>query len=158
MSALLGTRPARGLCPGHDLVWSLREEMDNLLSRFSADIAGDWPTAVVALPIDIAETETTITVRMDMPGVNPDDIKIDIAGNVLRVSALKWDQEEQDQSFHRKERRAGRLYRAVTLPCHIEDEMGDPEYAEYVDGVLTIVLPKPERAKSRQIKVKVKNR
>lgn len=157
MSTALSSRLSQGLRPGRDLFRSLREEMDDVLGRFAAEVTGDLPAGALAPAVDLSETDTTITVRMDLPGVKPDDVKIDLTGDVLRITAERKEQkEEKGRTFHRLERRAGRFYRAVTLPCAVEDGMGDPEYAEYANGVLTIVLPKSEAAKSRQIKVKAK--
>ena len=135
----------------HPLV-SLREELDDLLSRFQSRVdecrhpGGTTPVA------DISETDRGIEVNIDLPGVNPDEIDIHVTNNTLRVCG-DWPEqhEERGRAFHRIERPRGQYSRPIRLPCAVIDE---EVAAEYRDGVLTITLPKTNDAKNRRIKVR----
>jgi HSP20 family protein len=129
----------------------LRDEMDDLLSRFFGGEDG-WFAGRIVPTVDLAETDEAVLAKLDLPGVNPDEIDISISGNLLTVRGeRKEEKEEKGKTFHRIERRTGAFSRSLTLPCAVnEDEVA----AEYKDGVLAITLPKCEEAKSHKIKVK----
>jgi HSP20 family protein len=130
---------------------ALRDEMDDLLARFFGGEDG-WFSGRMVPTVDLAETHDAVLAKLDLPGVNPDEIDISIAGNLLTVRGdRKEEKEEKGKTFHRIERRTGAFSRSLTLPCAVnEDEVA----AEYKDGVLAITLPKCEEAKSHKIKVK----
>lgn len=131
---------------------ALREEMDDLLGRFSADWDGGLLGEAALAPIDLSETEDALQARMDMPGIKPDEIEIEVAGNQLRVRGeRKEEHEEKGKTWHRVERRTGSYARSIMLPCAIDE---DKVEAEYHDGVLTINMPKTEEAKTHKVKVK----
>jgi HSP20 family protein len=131
---------------------ALREEMNQLRSRMWGDEEEGWFAGALAPSVDLSETETAVEVRMDLPGVKPKDIDIQISGNVLTVSGQREEEkEEKGRTFHRVERSSGSFSRSLTLPTTVnESEIA----AEYRDGVLTITLPKSEEAKPHKIKVK----
>ena len=129
----------------------LQQEMDEMLSRFSRDWDGG-PSPMAAPSVDLSETDSAVEVRMDLPGIKPEEVSIEISGNTLRVSGQRKEQkEEKGKTFHRIERSSGAFSRLVTLPCSIKE---DKVTAECEDGVLTVNLPKTEEAKPRRIKVK----
>ena len=100
---------------------------------------------------DLSETDNALEIRMDAPGLKPADIDIQVSGNVLTLSGeRKEEQEERGRTFHRVERRSGSFSRSVMLPCTVQE---DKIEAKYADGVLAVVLPKTEAARSRKIKV-----
>jgi len=153
MATALTTRRGNGLAPlmGRD-PWSLlREEMNDLRSRFFGDEAG-WLAGGNLPSVDLSETENAIEVRMDVPGVKAKDIDIQINGNLLTVSATREEEkEEKGRTYHRVERQTGRYARTITLPSPvIESEVA----AEYHDGVLAVTLPKTDESKAHKIKVK----
>jgi len=146
--------PRRSLSPwaGAGPIGRLRDEMENLLERFSGDGGELWPSGVLAPPMDFSESEFGLQVRMDLPGVDPKEIDIQVSGNQLTVSGeRKEEQEEKGETYHRVERRTGRFSRSVTLPCPVDEDKID---ASYRDGVLSISVPKREEAKGRRINVK----
>jgi HSP20 family protein len=130
----------------------LRQEMDDLRSRFFGDGDDNWFAGGLTPSVDLSETENAVEVRMDLPGVKSDDIDIQIHGNLLTVTAnRKEEKEEKGRTFHRVERHSGSLSRSITLPTAVnESEVA----AEYRDGVLAVTLPKTEQSKPRKIKVK----
>src|SRR5256885_6374475 len=103
--------------------------------------------------VDIYENEHNITLKLEVPGVNQNDIDIRLENNTLTVRGeRKFESEEKEENFHRIERRYGSFSRSFTLPNSV-----DPENvkADYKDGVLNIELAKRAEAKPKQIKVSV---
>ena len=130
-----------------------REEFEDLVSRVWGDEGDGWLTRGLATALDISETEQAVEIRMDLPGVKPKDVDIQVSGNTLTIRGERKEEqhEEKGRNFHRVERRYGSFSRTVTLPCATRE---DEASAEYHDGVLSIVLPKTEEAKTKKIKVK----
>jgi HSP20 family protein len=154
MSTALSTRISRGLAPlfGREPFRSLQQEMDDLLGRFSADWDGEWLRGAMVPSVDLSETDGSLQVRMDLPGVKPEEIQVEVIGNTLRVHGeRKEEKEEKGKTYHRVERRSGSFARAITLPCAVKD---DKVNAECHEGVLTITLPKTEVAKPHKVTVK----
>jgi HSP20 family protein len=154
MSTDLSTRLSRRLAPlfSREPFHALQQEMDDLINRFSTGWKGDWAGAVSVPSIDLTETDKTVEIRMDLPGVKPEEIDIEVSGNTLRVTGeRKEEKEEKGKTYHRVERYSGSFARAITLPCAVKDEKVQ---AECKDGVLTVTLPKTEEAKTHKIKIK----
>lgn len=134
--------------------WSLRDEMDQLLTRFSDDWGNDWLTQGFEASLDLSETNDKIEVHLDVPGIKPEAIDVEVNGNQLRISGeRKEESEEKNKTYHRVERRSGSFSRTVTLPC---DDKEDAIEACCDNGVLTISLPKAEAVKSHKVTVKPK--
>ncbi len=126
-----------------------RREMLRLLDTGEtfADVgAGVFP------PINITQDDENFYVRAEIPGIKPDELSISAVRNRVSLAGKRELQREHERvSYHRKERPEGSFNRTVTLPTEIDAERVD---ARYADGILTIMLPKAERAKPRQIAVK----
>jgi HSP20 family protein len=102
--------------------------------------------------LDLSETSDAVQVRMDVPGVKPADLDIQINGNVLTITGKREEEkEEKNRTFHRVERSSGSFSRTVTLPCPVDEGKVD---AQYKDGILTVAMPKTAEAKARKIQVK----
>jgi HSP20 family protein len=102
--------------------------------------------------VDLSETDKTVELRMDLPGVEAKDVEIELNNNVLTVKGKREEQkEEKGRTFHRIERRAGSFCRSFALPCAVTE--GEAA-AGFHDGVLTVTLPKAMEAQTRKIKVK----
>jgi len=129
-----------------------RDEFDSLLSRFWNGPKGSWLTGSFAPSMDLAETDNAFEIRMDIPGVDAKEIDVKVQGNVITVSGHRKEEKvENGKTFHRVERNSGAFSRSMTLPCHInEDEVA----ADYTSGVLTVKLPKCDKAKGKKISVK----
>ena len=154
MPGTLSTRASQGLQrllerqPFH----ALQEELDELLGRFSAEWDGRPLVGSHVPSMDVSETDSGIEVRLDAPGVKPEDIEIELTGNRLRISGeRKETHEEQGRTWHRTERRVGKFTRSMTVPCAVKEK---GIKAEYHDGVLIVQMPKAEEAKSHKITVK----
>lgn len=137
----------------------VREEFDNLLSRFG-DWDGQWTSQFAAPSLDVAESEVSVDVTMDVPGMKAENIDIQVVGNLLTISGERSEEKEEKEngkgngkSFHRIERHMGLFSRSVTLPCKVDESKVD---ATYQHGVLKVRLPKTEEAKAHKIKVQEK--
>ena len=126
--------------------------LDEALRTFDWTLRDGVATAWMP-PADILEQQDSIRILLEVPGVNPDLVKISVENNVLSISGTKEQvAEEQTERVHRYERTYGSFERTFTLPPTVDAERID---ATYDRGVLTVTLPKVEKAKARQIEVKV---
>ena len=104
-------------------------------------------------PVDIFETETELTFKVDASGVSLEDIDVQLENGTMTLKGeRKFKKDAKVTGYHRMERSYGAFARSFTLP-----ETVDPEKvrADYADGVLTVTLAKKELAKPRTIKVNV---
>ena len=88
------------------------------------------------------ETALSVVIRLEVPGMNEDDLAIDIHGNILRIRGEKRSGAEQEgRRYHLSERAYGHFERSIPVPHGV-----DPDKAEvsYRDGVLTVILPKTD--------------
>jgi len=130
----------------------------NRLSRLLNDTLGgfDWgyrdgAAATWVPPVDVLEEADAIRIVAEVPGVKPEDVKISVEGNVLTIQGTKEQvAEENTERVHCYERTYGAFERTFTLPATVDAEHIK---ASYDKGVLTVTLPKVEKAKPRQIQV-----
>jgi HSP20 family protein len=140
-------RPFAGFGP-----LGIRDEMEGLMAKLFGEREETWPFGRISPSLDLTETEQTIEARLDLPGVDPKEIDIQINANMLTVSGQRKEEKvEKGKTYHRVERRSGSFSRSVSLPCPVKEEAVE---ATYRDGVLAITMPKTEEAKSRKIPVK----
>lgn len=135
-----------------------RNELDTLFDRFFGDSwsFGDWehPLAGVAsFPcVDLAESDDDVTVTMELPGIEAEDVDIGINGDVLTVSGeKKHEDEEKKKDYHYVERHFGRFHRYAQLPSSVDPDSAD---ATFKKGVLKIALKKRSDAKAKRIAVR----
>lgn len=143
-------KPERSVWSPFDRMASLQQEMNRLfegtLGEGPSNLFGGWNPA-----LDVYQDKDNITVTVELPGLNKDEIDISIHEGALTISGeRKQESEKQDSETFRSERFFGRFQRSVHLPSAVD---ADKVTANYKDGVLTVVLPKTEEAKPRQITV-----
>jgi len=110
-------------------------------------------TTSFAPPVDIYEDEHTITLKLEVPGIDEKDIEVHIENNTLTVHGeRKIEKEENEENFRRVERQYGSFTRSFTLPSSVDTGQVS---AHYDKGVLKIKLAKKAEAKPKQIKVNV---
>ena len=103
--------------------------------------------------VDIYEDEQAFLIKVELPEVSREDVKVNLHDNTLAISGeRRFENEEKRDSYHRVERSYGQFYRSFTLPPNINAEAID---AQFKDGVLRLQLPKKDEAKPKQITVKV---
>jgi HSP20 family protein len=140
----LTRRPARMLDDAFFRAWPFGQETDGTLTA-------NWVPAV-----DVFEDKDAVRIAVEVPGVNPDDIKISLEQNVLTISGEKQQvSEEKTERVHRYERAYGSFTRSFTLPSSVDVDRIE---AHTDNGVLSIMIPKAEKAKPRQIQVKAANK
>ncbi len=138
---------------------SLRGDMDRLFDTFIREPFSmvEWPFGRSGhwLPnVDLAESESEVTVRVELPGIVPDDIDVTVTGNQLTISGAKTEvSEQQGSDFYHTESRAGCFRRTIPMPKSIDRNKVD---AEFKNGVLVVRLQKSEAASHETIKVKCK--
>ncbi len=141
------------------MVWrpiqDLKREMDRIFQEFfgRAYYPEKGETVEWAPAVDVSETEDAVIVKVDLPGVKPEDMEISLTDNMLIIKGeKKREEEEKKENFYRMERFFGSFMRAIQLPCEIQEEKIQ---ATYKDGVLKIVLPKKPEEVKKVIKINV---
>jgi HSP20 family protein len=153
--SLIRWNPTRDLATFPSDIFNMQREMNRMFGSFFRGVDepslldGTWMPAV-----DVVEENDEYIVKIELPGVNKDDVKITLESNILTIRGEKKAEKDSDEkNYHRTERSYGIFQRSFTLPESVKnDKIG----AEYKDGILTITLPKAEETKPKQIEVKVK--
>ena len=137
--------------------WSPSREMESfreLFNRLSTEIDGwprEWREAEV-MPIDVQETDDSIIVKASMPGIDRDQIEIDIRDSHLHIKGTSKEERDETQgTWHRKERRFGVIERTASLPSLV---IVKDASATLSDGVLEVTLPKEKVTPSTRIDIK----
>lgn len=138
------------------------EEMSDRLNRMitrpgAAQPAGQGKEVMTvadwAPTVDISETDAEYAIKAELPEVKKEDVKVTVEDGVLTLQGeRKQEKEEKGKKYHRIERSYGRFVRSFTLPDTVDESKVK---AEYTDGVLHLHLPKSEKAKPKQIDVKI---
>lgn len=108
------------------------------------------PGPVFTPNVDIFETETSLTILADLPGVTSENLDIDLHEDVLSIIGHITEEKEEGENHLLKEYEIGQFIRKFTLPEVIDQEKIK---ADLADGVLRLALPKIEKAKPRKITV-----
>jgi len=133
----------------------MRREMDRLWDSFfegrpsrKVEEVEEWsPT------LDVSETKNDLVVKAEIPGIDPKDIDISLANEMLTIKGeKKQEKEEKEENYHLIERSYGSFARTIRLPREVQS---DKISASYKNGILKVTLPKSEEAKKKEIKIKV---
>ena len=128
--------------------------MQRDLDRMFDSVVGEGGRSVPhwGLPLDVVEHDEKFTITASIPGINIDDVDITFSDNVLTIRGeYKLEEEVEGAKYHIRERRAGSFARSINLPVLVNAEAIE---ADYVDGVLTLNVPKAEEVKPRRIMIK----
>jgi HSP20 family protein len=107
---------------------------------------------VAAMPLDIYEEGNHILVKASIPGLKPEDIKVEVRGDVLRIHGeAKKEEEKKDRNYYLREHRYTRFERSVVLPSEVQTDKAE---AVFENGMLILTLPKTEVAKAKAIPIK----
>jgi len=135
----------------------LRAEIDELFERFlgepwSAGLLDSLPMRLGPGPrIDLIESDDEVTIKADLPGVEPEDLQIGLEGTMLVLRGQKKQQIEHRQRDYRyKERLFGSFCRTIPLPASIDP---DKVEATFRNGVLTVTVAKRPEAKPKRIAI-----
>lgn len=100
---------------------------------------------------NLAETETAYELTLDLPGMGPDEVSVELNdGQLIIAGERKSETEQSDKTYHRIERRYGKFRRVVSIPAAVDEEHVS---AEFKDGVLCVTLPKSEKVRVKKISV-----
>jgi HSP20 family protein len=141
--------------PFKDLLF-LQERMSRVFGDAVSRYRGLGGSSKVAWspPADIYETDDSIVLKVELPGVDIKNVKVEIKENVLTLSGeRRFTKNLKEEHFHRMESCYGTFLREFNLP-KVVDEKGIK--ANLKDGVLEIRVPKTRKSKRKHIKVEVK--
>lgn len=145
--ALVRWEPAREL---DSLQSDVNRLFDSFFGRREAGQAANGPGRWVPA-MDLVETEDHLVLRADLPGLEREDVEIEVKDGVLTVSGeRRSEHEEKGEGYHRVERSFGRFSRSLGLPRDVKAE--DVE-ASFENGVLEVKVPKPEERKPTRIEI-----
>lgn len=134
----------------------LRKDMDQLFRRFRKEFG--IPRSLIEIAesfsLDMSETENTLTVKTQLPGIKPDDIEISVTEDTLTLKGQTGeDAIETGEGYRRVEKRSRTFSRTISLPCRV---ITDDVKATFENEVLQIVLPKCVPKQARGIKINIK--
>ncbi len=102
--------------------------------------------------MDVVENDKEVVIRIDLPGMKPEDVKIELEDDVITISGEMGDTiEKEGDRYHYRERSYGAFQRSLRLPNTVDKEKVE---ASFENGVLNITLPKLPQAQPKQITVK----
>lgn len=160
--------PKAALAPAASPFESLRREIDRL---FEAMSPGEWrwpslgasglerlaqrlPDWTLAPAMDMVESDTGFTLTAELPGLEDKDVEVKVAGGMLTIKGEKSEQKDQTEGdYHMSERRYGRFQRSFRVPEGVDADRID---AHLDKGVLTVTLPKSERARAEEKKIEIR--
>ena len=146
--------------PMRDLV-DFEREFSKMFNSFenrfgisrSKDDKNEYENAIWMPLTDIFEDKDKYTLKLDLPGIKKEAVKISFVDGKLSVSGERvQESEHKDSKCHRIERSFGRYYRSFNLPENVQT---DKINAEFKEGQLTISVPKAEEVKPKEIEIKV---
>ncbi len=151
-----------GLSGEPDPMHRMRDDLDRVFSQYLRPFnlpvfreAGLGRDASMATSMDVSETGQHLQIRLDAPGVAEEDIDISLTEGGLTITGHREAEDETEaDNYHRMERSFGAFHRYIALPCEVAADKVD---AKLDKGVLTITLPKSQRAKDNTRKIKVKS-
>jgi HSP20 family protein len=124
--------------------------MDELFNRFFGE--REIVPEVLAPKANLAETDKAFEVTLELPGIKPEEVKVELRNGELWISGEKKEEkEEKGKTYHRIERRYGEFRRTIALPATVKESAVE---AQFKDGVLKVVLPKVEQVLPKKIEVK----
>jgi HSP20 family protein len=161
-----GNRPMARRQDDNDPFMPFRRQMNRLfddffsgtmLPRLPMMVPAPMLDVVVTPQIEVSETEKEIRVTAELPGIDPNKVEVSLADDVLTIRGEKQPQKqsgEKERDYHLSERSYGTFARYLRLPFHADP---DKIQASFKDGVLTIVVPKPEEMQQKMHRIPVAN-
>lgn len=142
--------PHRG---GLNLLDDMHREFDAMFKRFFGEPAGEEAKRLAWSPhIDVSETDKSLVVKADLPGVAPEDLEVTIVNGFLMLRGERREERnEEKENFRRCERFVGRFSRTIPLPDGYDAER---VAAQASKGVVTVTIPRKAGAQPRKIAVK----
>jgi HSP20 family protein len=128
--------------------------MDRFFDSFFERYPKERSEGFWAPTLDIEEDKDNFMVNVELPGMKKEDIKISLSGETLTISGeRRYESEEKGKTYFRLERAYGKFQRTLNLPAEVD---ANRTKASYQNGILTLTMPKSERAKAKEIAIEVK--
>ena len=113
----------------------------DMFRSFAPVFGKHWPLTTWTPPCDIYETDKEIVIKMELPEMRKEDVRVTLENNVLTVRGeRKFEERVNRENYHRIEREYGEFVRIFTLPTFVE---GSKVVVEFKEGMLTVTLPRP---------------
>jgi HSP20 family protein len=127
---------------------SILDPMDRMLG----ELFGQRPAAPGALEplVDVIERDDEILVRAAVPGVKKHELQVSVSGTLLTLRGAPAQREDDKGEYYRAEIPRGAFERTLALPAEVDDSKAK---ASMADGVLELILPKPQQARRRTIRI-----
>ena len=155
MRSLMRWSPRNEL-ESNDPFRAFEEMFDEMWRGWPSRYAPESARAMIRPAMDVVENDNDYTVRVDLPGLSPDDVSVEIEDHTLTISGEMGDTVERESDrYHYRERRYGSFQRSVRLPNSVDTEQID---ASFENGVLNVVMPKLPQAQPKQIAVKAREK
>jgi HSP20 family protein len=130
---------------------SLQSEVNRLFDTFFGGRPADGGIRRWVPPMDVVETDDHLVLRADLPGLDRDDVNLEVKDGALTISGeRKAEHEERTDGFYRVERAFGGFSRSMSLPEHVDAERIT---ANFENGVLEVRIPKPEERKPHRVTI-----
>lgn len=120
--------------------WALKNIFNNLSTEFDSFFGKTFN-------VDIVEEDDDLIFKAELPGIEKDDLTVDLKNNILTIKA---DKKRISKTYLRSETYHGILSRSFSIPYQIDEDIN----ASYKDGILTIVLKKKKEPESKRIEIK----
>lgn len=135
-----------------ELSHDMERVFDSLLGRTVGTMMRTGGGEKYSPALDVSETESEFCVKIDLPGIKPEEVKVEVLDNNLVVSGNRnTESEESTGSFHRVERRSGSFTRSISIPSEVDVESID---AHYEHGVLAVTLPKLAKQQPKKVQIR----
>lgn len=146
--------PTRRYGPFEDFSSDMERMFDTMLGRTFGTMLRNGANDKFLPTVDVAETPQSFEISVDLPGIKPEDVKLELQDGQLVISGNRdCTSERKDKNFHCVERASGSFMRAIVLPTDVDSEKID---AQYEHGVLRITLPKSPKAQPKKIEIRSK--
>jgi HSP20 family protein len=125
----------------------LRSRFDRIFGELADGRESEWRPA-----IDVVRDDGNLVIRADVPGIKPDEVKIEVEDGILTVSGEHQEtKEEKEKSFLRRERRYGSFSRSMALPEGVEAKKIK---ARTRDGIVEVTIPLPKKPEKQKLQIK----
>jgi len=144
--------PARRQGPFEDFSNEIEHMFDSVLGRTFGTMLRNGANEKFLPSIDLAENADSYEVAVDLPGLKPEEVKVELHEGQLVISGKReLSNERKEKNYHYVERSSGSFLRSVTLPGEVDHDKID---AQYENGVLRIKLPKSVKAQPKKIEIR----
>jgi HSP20 family protein len=150
----------RDLAGGDDPFTQMRREMDRLFDEATRSMSLARPALGMGGPmaprVDVKETDQVIEVHAELPGVEEKDVEVALQDNLLTIRGEKRQSREEgtkEKGYYLMERSFGSFMRQIPMPVEVDE---DKVEARFEQGVLTVTLPKSQKAEARTRKIAIK--